>query len=82
MKYLKTKSKSFHEDSKNYAEAVACGDSRVTDKHWSAIVASNKSTTQKEKKLLEALGLIKAGYVYRDECDHFGIRQGIPEKAG
>ena len=61
MKYLKTKSKSFHEDSKNYAEAVACGDSRVTDKHWSAIVASNKSTTQKEKKLLEALGLIKAG---------------------
>ena len=59
MKYLKTKSKSFHEDSKNYAEAVACGDSRVTDKHWSTIVASNKSTTQKEKKLLEALGLTK-----------------------
>jgi len=59
MKYLKTKSKSFHEDSKNYAEAVACGDSRVTDRHWMAIVESNKSATQKEKKLLDALGLVK-----------------------
>ena len=59
MKYLKPKSKSFREDSKKYSEAVASGDSRVTDRHWMAIVELNKSATQKEKKLLDALGLVK-----------------------
>lgn len=59
MKYLTKKSKSFKEDTKTHAEPVPIGDSRITDSHWTNIVASNKAKTQKEKALLDALGLTK-----------------------
>lgn len=57
MKYLSKKDKSFKQDIKN--TPVRAGDSRLTDDHWARIVTSNKSKTQKEKALLEALGVIK-----------------------
>jgi len=57
MKYLSKKEKSCKQDAKN--TPVRAGDSRLTDNHWTRIVTSNKAKTQKEKALLDALGIIK-----------------------
>jgi len=57
MKYLSKKDKSCKQDTKN--APVHADDSRLTDDHWTRVVTSNKAKTQKEKALLEALGVIK-----------------------
>ena len=55
MKYLSKKDKSCKQDIENIP--VRAGDSRLTDDHYMRIVTSNKVKTQKEKALLDALGV-------------------------
>ena len=57
MKFLIKKDKSCKQDIKN--TPIRAGDSRLTDDHWTRVVASNKAKTKKEKALLDALGIIK-----------------------
>lgn len=59
MKYLTKKDKSFKSKPHVHADPVIPGDSRITDSHWDSIVHSNQAQTQKEKALLDALGLTK-----------------------